>query len=50
MIETEMTIGKAHVRIWSDSYAGEDAAEIERRKKAAQAVAERIFRGCEHGS
>lgn len=40
----EMTIGKAHVRILPDAYAGCSAEEIERRKETAQAVCERILR------
>lgn len=40
---TEYQIGKAHVRILPDAYAGCSEEEIERRKETAQAVCERII-------
>lgn len=42
---TEMIIGKAHVRILPDAYAGCSAEEIRRRMETARAVCERILRG-----
>jgi len=38
-------VGKAHVRIMLDAYAGCSVEEIERRKETARAVCERILRG-----